>query len=365
MTAHYHYLIVGAGFSGAVLAERLASQADKRVLIVEKRDYIGGNAYDYYDNHGILIHKYGPHIFHTNYENVWQYLSQFTEWNGYIHRVLAYVDGKKVPIPINRITVNKLLGKDFSKEAVKRYLESVRVPMREIKNSRDVVVSQVGEYFYDKFFKNYTFKQWGLYPEKLKPEVTKRIPVRYDDDDRYFTDRYQGLPRDGYTELFKRMLNHKNIEVLLNRDYKAVLEDVKFDRLIYTGPIDYFFDYKHGRLPYRSLYFEFETYEIEYFQEVSVVNYPNDYEFTRITEFKHMTFQRHPKTTIVKEYPRPEGEPYYPMPTKEAEEIYKRYQKEASSLKSVYFIGRLAEYRYYNMDQAVKRALELFQSLCS
>lgn len=356
----YDFLIIGSGFSGSVIAERLASQLDKRVLVVEKRDHIGGNAYDYYNKDGILVHKYGPHIFHTNYDDVWQYLSQFTEWNGYIHQVLAYVDGKKVPIPINLKTVNTLLDKDFTEQELRKYLDSVRVKIKEVKNSRDVVVSQVGEYLYEKFFKNYTYKQWGVYPEELSPEVTRRIPVRFNTDDRYFSDKYQGLPRDGYSELFKKMLNHKNIEILLDTDYKDIIEDIKFDKLVYTGPIDYFFDYWHGKLPYRSLCFDFKTLDREYFQEVAVVNYPNDYEFTRITEFKHMTLQKHPKTTIVREYPRSDGEPYYPMPVQEAQAIYQKYQEEASSLKSVYFIGRLAEYHYYNMDQAVKRALDLF-----
>ncbi len=356
----YYFLIIGSGFAGSVVAERLASQLDKKVLLVEKREHIGGNAYDCFDEHGILVHKYGPHIFHTNYDDVWQYLSQFTEWNGYVHRVLAYVDGKKVPIPINRITVNKLLGKNFSEEQLKQYFDSVKVQLNEIRNARDVVVSQVGEYFYEKFFKNYTYKQWGVYPEQLKPEVTRRIPVRFNDDDRYFTDKYQGLPKDGYTSLFERMLAHKNIEIVLNTDYREIIEDVKFKKLIFTGPVDYFFDYKYGRLPYRSLHFDFETYNQEYFQEVAVVNYPNDFDFTRITEFKHMTKQKHPKTTIAKEFPKSEGEPYYPIPSDDALELYNKYKKEANRLKSVLFIGRLAEYRYYNMDQVVKRALELF-----
>ncbi len=359
----YNFLVVGAGFSGTVIAERIATQLDKRVLLVEKRDHIGGNAYDYYDEHGILVHKYGPHIFHTNYYEVWRYLSQFTEWNGYVHRVLAYVDGKKVPIPINRVTVNTLLGKNLSETQVKEYFDSVKVQVNAVRNARDVVVSQVGEYFYEKFYKNYTYKQWGVYPEELRPEVTRRIPVRFNDDDRYFSDKYQGLPKNGYTELFKRMLKHKNIELLLNTDYKEVVEDISFDKMIYTGPIDYFFDYQFGKLPYRSLSFQFETHDIEYFQEVAVVNYPNDFEFTRITEFKHMTLQRHPKTTIAKEYPLVDGEPYYPMPAEDALEVYKKYQKKAEKLDSVYFIGRLAEYRYYNMDQVVKRALDLFRTL--
>ncbi len=359
----YDFLVVGAGFSGAVIAERLASQLDRKVLVVEKRDHIGGNAYDYYNEDGILVHKYGPHIFHTNYDDVWRYLSQFTEWNGYTHRVLAFVDGRKVPIPINLTTVNTLLNKNFTEDELKDYLESVRIKLPEVKNSRDVVVSQVGEYLYEKFFRNYTYKQWGVYPEELSPEVTRRIPVRFNTDDRYFTDKYQGLPAEGYTELFKRLLKNDNITVLLDTDYREIIEEVRFDRLIYTGPIDYFFDYKYGRLPYRSLHFVSETLDMEFFQEVAVVNYPNDHDFTRITEFKHMTLQQHPKTTIIREYPRPEGEPYYPMPTAEGREIYQMYYKEASALKSVYLLGRLAEYRYYNMDQVVKRALEMFSKL--
>jgi len=359
----FNYLIVGTGFSGSVIAERLASQLGKKVLMVEKRAHTGGNAYDFYDEDGILVHKYGPHIFHTNYEDVWQYLSQFTKWNGYQHRVLAHVDGKKVPIPINLTTVNTLLGKNFTENELKDYFESVRVKISDISNSRDVIVSQVGEFFYEKFFKNYTFKQWGVYPEKLSPEVTRRIPVRYNTDDRYFSDSFQGLPVGGYAPLFDRMLSHQNIRILLNTDYKSIINDVQFDRLIYTGPIDYFFDYTFGKLPYRSLRFESETLSKEFTQAVAVVNYPNENEFTRITEFKHMTLQKHPKTTIFREYPTANGEPYYPMPIKDALALAEKYQAKTVSLQSVSFIGRLAEYRYYNMDQAVKRALDVFEAI--
>ncbi len=356
----YDFLIVGAGFSGSVLAERIASQLNKKILLVEKRDHIGGNAYDYYNETGILIHKYGPHIFHTSYEDVWNYLSQFTEWNGYQHRVLAYVDGKKVPIPINLTTVNTLLNKRFTAEEVKNYFEGVRLKLDTISNSRDVIVSQVGDSFYEKFFKNYTFKQWGVYPERLSPEVTSRIPVRFDADDRYFCDKYQGLPREGYTNMFKKLLSHEKITLALDTDYREIARTVRFNNLIYTGPIDYFFGYKYGRLPYRSLRFQSETLEKEYFQETAVVNYPNDYDFTRITEFKHMTFQRHPKTTITREYPTEAGEPYYPIPMEEAMSLFKKYEQETLKLKRTYFVGRLAEYKYYNMDQAVKRALDVF-----
>lgn len=359
----YDYLIVGAGFSGAVLAERLASQLDKKVLLVEKRAHTGGNAYDYHNKDGILVHKYGPHIFHTKYEEVWQYLSQFTQWNGYQHRVLAHVDGKNVPIPINLTTVNTLLNRSFTEEELKDYFESVRLKLSSINNSRDVIVSQVGDFFYEKFFKNYTFKQWGVYPEKLLPEVTKRIPVRYNTDDKYFSDKYQGLPLEGYSVLFDRMLSHNNITIVLNTDYKKIAEQVEFDRLICTGPIDYFFDYRFGKLPYRSLRFDPETLDREYFQEGAVINYPNDNKFIRITEFKHMTLQKHPKTTIFREYPIEDGEPYYPMPMADAMGLYEKYRKEALKLRSVYFLGRLGEYKYYNMDRVVKRALDVFKDI--
>jgi UDP-galactopyranose mutase len=359
----FDYLIVGAGFSGGVIAERLASQLDKKVLLVEKRDHTGGNAYDYYNEDGILVHKYGPHIFHTNYDDVWSYLSQFTEWNDYQHKVLAFVDGKKVPFPINLTTVNALLNKQFSEHELREYLESVSLKLPGIRNSRDVIVSQAGEYLYEKFFRNYTFKQWGVYPEKLSPDVTKRVPVRYSAEDRLFLDKYQGLPVKGYTKLFSVMLSHPNITVLLNTDYKSIPDTVQFDRIIYTGPVDYFFDYQFGRLPYRSLRFESETLDKKYFQEVAVVNYPNDHDFTRITEFKHMTLQKHPRTTIFREYPSAEGEPYYPMPIEEAIELSNKYRGEAAKLKTVFFIGRLAEFKYYNMDQVVKRALDVFEDI--
>ncbi len=306
----YDFLIIGCGFSGAVLAERLSSQLDKKVLIVEKRNHIAGNAYDFYNDDGIFIHKHGPHIFHTNYDDVWQYLSRFTRWNGYQHKVLAYVDNKKVCIPINLNTAGALLDTDFSGEGLRDYFDSVKLSLSSIDNARDVVVSQVGEFFYEKIFKNYTYKQWGLYPDKLSPEVTKRIPVRFNTDDRYFSDKYQGIPLEGYSKLFENLLFNSNVTIVLDTDYKEIINDIKFDRLVYTGPIDYFFDCEYGKLPYRSLRFECETFEREYFQEVGVVNYPNDYAFTRISEYKHMTLQKHPKTTIMREYAFDHGEPY-------------------------------------------------------
>jgi UDP-galactopyranose mutase len=292
-------------------------------------------------------------------------VNKFGQWNGYVHRVLAYVDGLKLPIPINLTTVNTLLKKNLDEQGLRDYLASVRVNIPEIKNSRDVVLSQVGEFFYEKFFKNYTYKQWGVYPEELSPEVTKRIPLRFNTDDRYFGDKYEGLPVEGFFKIFDAMLAHKNITIVLGTDYKEIIEDIKFDNLIYTGPVDYFFDNMHGELPYRSQRFEFETLDTEYYQEVAVVNYPNDHLYTKITESKHFTRQKHPRTTIVREFPEALGEPYYPVPMESAAAIYEKYKKEADKLKTVYFAGRLAEYKYYNMDQAVKRSLDLFKTIAA
>lgn len=357
------FLVVGSGIAGSVIAERLASQLNKRVIIVEKRDHVGGNLYDFYNDDGILIHKYGPHIFHTNHDNVWKYLSDFAEWNDFQLRVLACVDGRKLPFPINLDTVNILLNKNFSESELKKYFKSVRVRSKRIKNAKDEVTSRIGDFLYEKFYKNYSFKQWGISAEDLLPSVTRRIPIRYDNDGRYFSDRYQGLPKDGYSKLIENILNNNKITVILNTDYKQIINDIRFDYLIYTGAIDYFFDYKFGELPYRSLRFEYETFNIEYFQEVAIINYPNDFSYTRTTEFKHMTLQGHPKTVIMKEYPTEEGDPYYPMPTKDAIGLYNKYKNEAKKLHSVYFIGRLAEYKYYNIDQVVKSALKLFKKI--
>lgn len=356
----YNYVIVGAGFAGCVLAERIAKVLNKKVLIIEKRNHIGGNAYDYFNEDGILVHKYGPHIFHTNNKEVWDYISNFTDWHLYQHRVLAYVDGQTVPMPINLDTINKLYNFNYTSDELNNYFESIRCNKEEILNSEDMVITKIGKELYEKFFKNYTKKQWDLYPYELEPEVIARIPIRNNRDDRYFTDKYQGMPKHGYTKIFENMLNSKNIHILLNTDFKDVIDDIEYENLIYTGPIDYYFDYKYGKLPYRSLKFEFETIDCIKYQEVGTVNYPNDYDFTRITEFKHLTGQKHYKTTIVREYPSSEGEPYYPIPQKKNTEQYKRYEKEAQKLKNVFFIGRLANYKYYNMDKVVEETLKLF-----
>jgi UDP-galactopyranose mutase len=359
----YDFLIVGAGFTGCTLAERLASQLNRKVLLVEQRNHIGGNAYDYYNEDGILVQKYGPHIFHTNSEKVWGYLSQFTKWNNYVHRVLASVNGREVYLPINIDTMEKLFDERFEPEKLKEYFEKRRVKVGKIKNSRDVIISQIGQELYELFFKNYTKKQWGVYPEELAPEVTSRLEVRFNRDTRYFTDNYQGVPRYGYTKMFEKMLDNKNLHLLLNTDYKDVVKSIKFKKLVYTGPIDYYFEYRYGRLPYRSLDFKFEVLETERYQNAGVVNYPNDHDYTRITEFKHFYLQRHPKTAICYEYPKSEGIPYYPTPKPENEELYLKYKKEAEKLENTYFVGRLAQYKYLNMDQVVEKALEVFERI--
>jgi UDP-galactopyranose mutase len=358
----YDYLIVGAGFAGAVLAERLA-KADKKVLIMDKRNHIGGNAYDHYNEEGILVHKYGPHIFHTNSKDVFDYLSQFTEWRHYQHKVLAHVDGQMVPMPINLNTINKLYGLDLSSDELVQFFESRAEHISPVITSEHVVVSKIGKELYEKFFKNYTKKQWALDPSELDASVTARVPTRTNKDDRYFTDSYQSMPMHGYTRMFEKMLSHPNIHIMLKTDYKEIADSLQFKQIIYTGPIDEYFNHCYGKLPYRSLEFKFETFDTANYQPTGTVNYPNDYAFTRITEFKYLTGQQHNKTTIVSEFPKAEGDPYYPIPRRENAELYKRYQSLAADLPNVFFAGRLGTYKYYNMDQVVAQALSLFKKL--
>jgi UDP-galactopyranose mutase len=359
----FDYLIVGAGFAGAVMAERLASQSNKRVLIVDKRTHIGGNAYDYYDDAGVLVHKYGPHIFHTNSQEIFDYLSQFTAWHQYQHRVLASVDGQLLPIPINLDTVNRLYGLNLTSFQVEEFFASVAEQRETIRTSEDVVVSKVGRELYEKFFRGYTRKQWGLDPSELDATVTARIPVRTNRDDRYFTDTFQAMPLHGYTRMFERMLDHPNIKVMLNTDYREIMDVIPHSEMIYTGPVDAFFDYRYGKLPYRSLEFKFETVDAPQHQPTGTVNFPNDYAYTRVTEFKHMTGQEHSKTSIVYEFPKAEGDPYYPVPRPENAELYRKYQQLADETPNVHFVGRLATYKYYNMDQVVAQALTLYRQI--
>jgi UDP-galactopyranose mutase len=359
----FDYLIVGAGFAGSVLAERLARDADRQVLLCDVRPHIGGNAYDHYNDDGILVHKYGPHIFHTNSAEVFDYLSQFTAWRPYQHRVRAAVDGQLLPIPINLDTLNALYGLNLTALQVGDFLASLAEPRDPIRTAEDVVLNAVGRELYEKFFRGYTRKQWGRDPSELDASVTARVPTRTNRDDRYFTDTYQAMPLHGYTRMFERMLDHPNIKILLNTDYREIVGLIPYREMIYTGPIDAFFDYRYGKLPYRSLRFQHETHATEVYQSAPVINYPNDYAYTRVTEFKYLTGQEHAKTSIVYEYPEAEGDPYYPVPCPENAALYKRYKALADATAGVTFVGRLATYKYYNMDQVVAQALAVYRKV--
>ncbi|RWN25645.1 MAG: UDP-galactopyranose mutase [Mesorhizobium sp.] len=356
----FDWLIVGAGFAGSVLAERIASQRHESVLLVDRRSHVGGNAYDCYNEAGILIHRYGPHIFHTNSQSIVDYLSQFTQWRTYEHRVLAAVDGKLLPIPINLDTINRLYGLELNSAQLEEFFASRRETVEDVRTAEDVVVSTVGRELYEKFFRGYTRKQWGVDPNQLSKSVTARVPTRTNRDDRYFSDSFQKMPAGGYTRMFERMLDHPNIKVMLQTDFREIRDKIPFNRLIYTGPIDEYFGWQLGRLPYRSLRFEHVTLDEEQFQPVAVVNYPQTEDYTRITEYKHLTGQRSVRTSLTYEYPTDIGDPYYPVPRAENEELYKRYEALAATCPDVWFVGRLATYRYYNMDQVVGQALATF-----
>jgi UDP-galactopyranose mutase len=362
-TPVFDFLIVGAGFAGSVLAERLARGSNKRVLVVDRRPHIGGNAYDHHDDAGLLVHKYGPHIFHTNAQEIFDYLGQFTSWRPYEHRVRASVDGRLVPLPINLDTVNELYGLSLTSLELDDFFASLATPVEQITTSEDVIVNRVGRALYEKFFRNYTRKQWNLDPSELDASVTARVPIRNNRDDRYFTDTFQAMPLHGYTRMFERMLDHPNIKIMTNTDYREIHEFIPYAEMIYTGPIDEFFDYRFGKLPYRSLKFQHETHDVSVFQPAPVVNYPNEHAYTRVTEFKYLTGQVHAKTSVVYEYPCAEGDPYYPVPRPENAELYQRYKALADATPRVHFAGRLATYRYYNMDQVVAQALTLYAKL--
>jgi UDP-galactopyranose mutase len=356
-------LVVGAGFAGAVVAERMAA-AGKSVVVLDKRDHIAGNAFDERDAHGVLVHKYGPHIFHTNSTAVADYLSRFTAWRPYEHRVLAKVGDGLYPIPINQDTINRLYNLNLNEAGVAQFLERVREPREKLLTSEDVVLSTVGRDLCDKFFRGYTRKQWGLDLSELSSIVAARIPVRTNRDDRYFTDTFQNMPRDGYTAMFRNMLDHPLIRLELGVDFKTVRNKYQAECLVYTGSIDEYFDHCYGRLPYRSLRFEHEHHaEVNFYQPEAVINYPNGELFTRVTEFKRLTGQAHSGTSIVREYSQSDGEPYYPIPRAENQEAYKRYEELARSERNVFFVGRLAQYRYYNMDQVVASALKVSREI--
>lgn len=359
----YDVAVVGAGFTGSVLA-RLFAEAGRTVVVVEERDHIAGNVYDYYDETGILVHKYGPHIFHTNDERIVAWLSRFTAWRPYEHRVLAWLDGRLVPFPINRRTLSILYGEEAVSNGVDVYLSQVAEPISHPQNARDNVLARVGEDLYQKFFHGYTKKQWGTEPEQLRASLTQRIPVRFDDDDRYFTDKYQVMPLHGYTSMFQRMLEHENIEIITGTPWEIASQQMTFQKVAYTGPIDRFFNYMYGPLPYRSLKFELEIVHTSQFQPAGTVNYPSyNVPWTRKTEFKHLTGQEHPWTVVCTEYPSATGDPYYPVPADDAEELASKYRRFASTLPHIWIGGRLGAYRYYNMDQVVASAMHAFGKL--
>jgi UDP-galactopyranose mutase len=360
---HYDYLVVGAGFAGAVMAERLAADAGKSVLVIDRRPHVAGNAFDHLDESGIMIHQYGPHIFHTNSAEIVDYLSRFTGWRPYEHRVLADLGDKQVPMPINRTTLNMLYGLDLkTDDEAEQFLASLAEPVEIVRTSEDVVVSKVGRELYETFFRGYTRKQWGMDPSELDKSVTSRVPTRTNDDDRYFTDTFQAMPADGYTAMFKRMLDHPNITLRLGEDYREVRRQVSFDHLVFTGPIDEYFGFRYGKLPYRSLEFKHVSLDQERFQSVATVNYPSEQvPYTRITEYKYLTGQKAPTTSLTYEYPKAEGDPYYPVPRPENQALFKRYEALADATPNVTFVGRLATYRYYNMDQVVGQALASYR----
>lgn len=357
----YDFMVVGAGFAGSVMAERLATHG-RKVLVIDRRLHVGGNAYDRLDEAGVLIHQYGPHIFHTNSKMIFEYLSHFTSWREYEHRVLAYVDGQLLPIPINRTTLNKLYGLKLKNDAeTAAFLTSRAEAISCIRNSEDVVISAVGRELYEKFFRGYTRKHWGLDPSELDKGVAARVPTRINTDDRYFTDKYQVMPAQGYTRMFGRMLDHPNIDLLLGVDYREARLAHGYNHLVFTGPIDEYFDYRFGKLPYRSLRFQHETLDREWLQPVAVVNYPDpSVAYTRVTEYKHLTGQSCARTSVTYEYPVAEGDPFYPIPREENQTLFKRYEVLAGLQRDVTFVGRLASYRYYNMDQIVGQALATF-----
>ena len=361
MGMKYEYVIVGAGIAGLTMAERIANVLDKKVLVIEKRNHIGGNIYDSYNEDGILIHNYGPHIFHTNDKEVYDYLSQFTAWRDFWHRVLTCVDGNMIPMPITLETINQLYNTNFTGEEMEAFLKEKAEDIPEVKTSKDVVLSKAGEEIYRKFFENYTKKQWGLDPALIDTAVISRIPVRFNRDTRYFTDQYQGNPKGGFTKMCQRMLDHPEIKVLLNTDYKEVLKDIQYEKLIYTGPLDYYFDDRLGKLKWRSIRFLFETHDCESYQPAPSTRWPMDYAYTRITEFKKMTGQKSDKTTILKEIPCEGDEPFYTFPTAEWKALAQQYRDMAAQEKNVIFLGRLAEYKYYDMDDVVRRALDVFE----
>ena len=368
-------IIVGSGFSGSTMARLIAEKLDEKVVVVDKKDHIAGNSYDYRDENGIMIHKYGSHIFHTNNEKVWSFLKQFTDFNTYMHEVVGIIDGIEAQIPFNFTTLYQIfpetLAKRLEEKLLKKFEYNKKVPILEFQKQDDEDLKFLAEYVYEKIFLNYTTKQWGVSPKDVDGAVTARVPVYLSKDNRYFQDKYQGIPLEGYTKVVEKMLDHPNIEVVLNKDFAEFKKEnsdlVKNARIFYTGSIDEFFDYKFGKLPYRSVNFKFETHNREFYQTHACINYPNNYDFTRIHEYKHYLNDKSEKTVIAKEYSEffelGKNERYYPIASEENAKLYQKYLDEAKNLKDVYFFGRLGDYKYYNMDLAVARAIELFEEV--
>ncbi|MDR0676510.1 MAG: UDP-galactopyranose mutase [Elusimicrobiota bacterium] len=362
-------LIVGAGLSGAILAERIADEKKENILVIDKRNHIGGNCFDYLDKNGILIHKYGPHVFHTNFEEVWNYLSKFTKWNYFFLKPRALIDGIKATLPFNLNTLYqvfpKSMAENFEKKLIEKFGYNVKIPILELKR-KDDDLKFLANYIYENVFLNYTKKQWGLKPEEIDENVTARVPIYISRDDRYFQDKYQGIPLNGYTKMVENILNNSLIEISLNTDFRDVKNEIDYEKLFFTGAIDEFFDYEFGELPYRSLNFDIQEKEVEYYQETAVINYPNNYDFTRICEHKYFLNQKSNKTVISIEYSEKfvlgENERYYPIENPKNKNLYEKYLKYSKSLKNVYFLGRLGDYKYYNMDLTVDRALNFFEN---
>ena len=368
-------IVVGCGFSGAVIANLIADKLNQKVIIIDKKNHIAGNSYDYRDKNNIMIHKYGSHIFHTNNEKVWSFLKRFSDFNNYIHKVDVVIDGKKVQIPFNFNTLYQLFSETTAKKIKEKLLEKynygAKIPILEFQKQNDEDLKFLAKYVYEKIFLNYTIKQWELKPNEIDKTITSRVPLCLDNDNRYFQDKYQGIPINGYTNLIEKIINHPNIKVVLNLDYKNFKKQnselIKNSRIFYTGSIDEFFDYEYGMLPYRSLKFEFEEHNKEFYQSCACINYPNDFSFTRIHEFKYYLGDKSNKTMIAKEYPQKfkfeENERYYPIINEENIKLYNKYLKKAENFKNIYFLGRLGDYKYYNMDLAVLRAIELFEAI--
>jgi UDP-galactopyranose mutase len=368
LTERFDSLVVGAGYAGAVMAERLASQCGQSVLVIDQRDHIAGNAHDYYDEHGVLVHAFGPHIFHTNSGRVVEYLSRFTDWRPYEHRVVAQIGDRRFPLPINRDTVNAFFGLDLrSEEEVAALYASKAEPVAEPRTSEQVVVSKIGRELYEAFFRGYTRKQWRRDPSELHASVCGRVAIRTDGDDRYFGDWHQQMPRDGYTAMVERILDHPGIETRTGVTFESLRGSVAYDHLVYTGPIDEYFDCTYGPLPYRSLEFVLRNESTpggRLLQPAGSINFPSeDVPYTRVTEYRHLTGQSHDSSTVAVEYPCTEGDPYYPIPSDDTRALYRRYEALAAELPDVTFIGRLARYQYLNMDQVVAQALSAFGRL--